>query len=103
MMEKNILSLGKTLNRFIAAQRTSIEQVRNEGRYSARRSPIKHRYKSSHRSRLPHRRHHDPRQRSDSPISFAASQSNIVDGSDIDFVYHNPLPPIVNFEHVNAD
>ena len=103
MMEKNIFSIGKTLNRFIAAQRTSIEQVRNEGRYSARRSSIKHRCKSSHRSSLPHRRHHDLRQRSESPIPLAASQSNIVGGSEIDFVYHNPPPPIVNFEHVNAD
>ena len=45
----------------------------------------------------------NPRQRSESTISLAASQSNIVDGSDIDFVYHNPPPSIVKFEHVNAD
>ena len=36
MMERNIFSLGETLNRFIEAQRTSKEQVRNEGRYSTR-------------------------------------------------------------------
>ena len=37
MMERNTSSLGKTFNRFIEAQRTSREQVRNEGRYSTRR------------------------------------------------------------------
>ena len=80
MMERNISSLGETLNRFIEAQRTSREQVRNEGRYSTRRSPIREKYKGSHRSRSPHRRHHIHhihRQCSESPISLAASQSDI--------------------------
>ena len=36
MMERNISSLGEALNRFIEAQRTSREQLRNEGRYSTR-------------------------------------------------------------------
>ena len=48
MMERNISSLGETLNRFIEAQRTSREQVRNKGRYSTRRSPIRDRKKGSH-------------------------------------------------------
>ena len=85
MMERNISSLGETLNRFIEAQRTSREQVRNEGRYSTRRSPIREKYKGSHRSRSPHRRHHIHhihRQRSESPISLAASQSDIDDDSE---------------------
>ena len=93
MMERNVSSLGETLNRFIEAQRTSREQVRNEGRYSTRRSPIREKYKGSHRSRSPHRRHHIHhihRQRSESPISLAASQSDIDDDSESDFVYHNP-------------
>ena len=80
MMERNISSLKETLNRFIEAQRTSREQVRNEGRYSTRRSPIREKYKGSHRSRSPHRRHHIHhihRQCSESPISLAASQSDI--------------------------
>ena len=38
MMERNTSSLGETLNRFIEAQRTPLEQVRNEGRYSTRQS-----------------------------------------------------------------
>ena len=41
MMERNISSLG--LYRFIEAQGTSWEQVKNNGRYSARRSLIRHR------------------------------------------------------------
>ena len=92
-MERNISSLGKTLNRFIQAQRTSREQVRNEARYSTRRSPIRETYKGSHWSRSPHRRHHFHhfhRQRSESPISLAASQSDIYDDSESDYVYHNP-------------
>ena len=92
MMERNISSLGETLNRFIEAQRTSREQVRNEGRYSTRRSPIREKYKGSHRSRSPHRRHHIHhiyRQRSEFPISHAAFQSDIDDDSKSDFVYHN--------------
>ena len=36
LMERNISSLRETLNRLIEAQRTSREQVRNEGRYSTR-------------------------------------------------------------------
>ena len=93
-MERNISSLGETLNRFIEAQRISREQVRNEGRYSTMRSPIREKYKGSHQSRSPqHRRHHIHRQRSESPISLAASQSDIDDGSESDFVYHNP--PVV--------
>ena len=82
MMERNISSLGETLNRFIEAQRTSREQVRNEGRYSTRRSQIMEKYKGSHRSRSPHKRHpihHIYRKRSESPISFAAFQSDIDD------------------------
>ena len=75
MMERNISSLGDTLNRFIEAQKTSREQVMNEGRYSTRRSPIREKYKGSHRSRSPHR-HHIHRERSESPISLAASQSD---------------------------
>ena len=51
MMERNISSLGEALNRFIEAQRTSREQLRNEGRYSIRRSPIREKCKGSHRSR----------------------------------------------------
>ena len=47
MMERNISSPGETLNRFIEAQRTSRKQVRNEGRYSTRRSPIREKYKDS--------------------------------------------------------
>ena len=91
MMERNISSLGETLNRFIEAQKTSREQVRNEGRYSTRRSPIKEKYKGSHRSKSPnHRPHHIHLQRSESPISLAASQSDIDDGSESDFVYQNP-------------
>ena len=58
MMERNISNLGETLNRFIEAQRTSREQVRNEGRYSARPSPIRKTYKGSHRSRSSDRQHH---------------------------------------------
>ena len=66
--ERNISSLGETLNRFIQAQRISREQVRNEGRYSTRLSPIREKYKGSHRSRSPqHRRHHNHCQRSESP------------------------------------
>ena len=93
MMERNISILVEPLNRFIGVRGTSKEQVRNEGRYSARQSPIRHRYKSSHRSRLPHRRHHDHRQRSVFPISLAASQYDIAVGSKSDFVYHN-LPAV---------
>ena len=63
MMERNTPSLlGETLNRFIEAQITSREQVRNEGTYSTRWSP-----------------------------TLDASQSDIDDGSECDFVYHNPL------------
>ena len=40
-MERNISSLGETLNRFIKAQKILREQVSNEGRYSTRRSPIR--------------------------------------------------------------
>ena len=93
MMERNISSLGETLNRFIEAQRTSREQVRNEGRYSTRRSPIREKYKGSHRSRSPHRQHHIHhihRQCSESTISLAAFQSDIDDDSESEFVYHNP-------------
>ena len=94
MIERNISSLGETLTKFIEAQRTSREHVRNEGRYSIRRSPIREKYKGSHRSRSPqHKRHHIHHQRTASPISLAASQSNIDDGSESDFVYHNP--PVV--------
>ena len=89
--ERNISSLGETLNRFIEGHRISREQVRNEGRYSTRRSPIQEKYKGSHRSRSPqHRRHHIHHQRSESPISLAASQSDIDDGSESDFFHHNP-------------
>ena len=92
--ERNISSLGETLNRFIEAQRISREQVRNKGRYSTRQSPIREKYKGSHRSRLPqHRRHHIHCQGSESPIPLAASQSDIDDGSEIDFAYHTP--PVV--------
>ena len=48
-----------------------------------------HQYKGSHRSRLPHRRHHIY-QRSESPISLATSQSDIDNGCESEFVYHNP-------------
>ena len=98
-MERNIFSLGETLNRFIEAQRISMEQVRNEGRYSTRRSPIREKYKGSHWSRSSqHRQHHIHRQRSKSPVSLAASQSDIDDGSESDFVCHNP--PVVIFSRV---
>ena len=93
MMERNISSLGETLNWFIEAQRTSREQVRNEGMYSTMRSQIRKKYRGSHRSRSPHRRHHIHhihRQRSESSISPAASQSDIDDDSESDFVYYNP-------------
>ena len=93
MMERNISSLGETLNWFIEAQRTSREQVRNEGMYSTMGSQIRKKYRGSHRSRSPHRRHHIHHihlQRSESPISLAASQSDIADDSESDFVYHNP-------------
>ena len=93
MMERNISSLGETLNRFIEAQRTLREQVRNEGRYSTRQLPIRERYKVSHRSRSPDRQHHIHhihRQRSESPISLAASQSDIDDDSESGFICHNP-------------
>ena len=43
-------------------------------------------YKGSHRSRSPHRRHHIHRQCSESAIFLAASQSDIDDGSECDFV-----------------
>ena len=92
MMERNISSLGETLNRFIEAQRTSREQVRNEGRYSTRRSPIREKYKGSHRSRSPHR--------DITFITFIVSArnppylllhlSNIDDGSESDNIYQNP-------------
>ena len=55
MMERNISSLAKTLNKFVEAQRTSREQIRKECRYSTRQSPIRDRYKSSHRSSSSHR------------------------------------------------
>ena len=94
MMERNISTLEETLNRFIEAQRTSREQVRNEGKYSTRRSPLRKKYKSSHQSRWHHRRHHIHHihrfQRSKSSIPLAASHSDIDDGSESDFVYHNP-------------
>ena len=73
--------------------KTSREQLRNEGRHSTRRSPIREKYKGSHRSRSPDRRHHIHlihRQCSESPISLAAFQSDIDDDSESDFVYHNP-------------
>ena len=93
MMERNISSIGETLNTFTEAQRTSREQVRNEGRYPTRGSLIREKHKRSHRLRSPHRRHHIHhiyRQRSESPISLAASQSDIDDDSESNFVYHNP-------------
>ena len=80
-MERNISSLGETLNRFIEAQRTSRKQVRNEGRYSTRRLPIREKHKGSQRSRSPHRRHHihhPHRQRSESPISLLLHLSLIL-------------------------
>ena len=90
-MESNISSLGETLNRFIETHRISREQVRNEGRYSTRLSPIREKYKGFHRSRSPqHRRHHIHCQPTESPISLAASQCDINDGSESEFVYHNP-------------
>ena len=55
MMERNISSLGQTLNRFIEDQRISREQAKNGSRYLARRPPIRKKYKSSHRSRSPNR------------------------------------------------
>ena len=93
MMERNISSLGETLNRFIESQRTSKEQVRNGGKYSTRRSPIREKYKGSHRSRSPHRQHHIHhihRQCSESTISLAAFQSDNDGDSESDFFYHNP-------------
>ena len=85
----SISSLWETFNRFIEAWRTSREQVRNEGRYSIRRSPIRVRYKGSHVSRSPNR-HHDHRQRFEFTVSLTLSQSDTDDGSESDFVYHNP-------------
>ena len=75
---------------FIEAQRTSREQVRNEGRYSTRRSPIRGKCKGSHQSRSSHRRHHI-RQRSESSISPAASQSDIDDGSESEWAKSGKL------------
>ena len=68
---------------------TSKEQVKNEGRYSVRQSPTRCRYKSSHQSKSPHKQHHDQRQYSKSHISLVAFQSD-TDGSESEFVYHNP-------------
>ena len=45
ILKKSISSLGKTLNKFIETQRTSREQVRNEGRYLTRKSSIRDKYK----------------------------------------------------------
>ena len=39
--ERDISSLGETLNRFIEGQGISREQVRNKGRYSTKQSPIR--------------------------------------------------------------
>ena len=36
------------------------------------------------------KRHHIHRQRSESPISLAASQSDIDNGCESEFIYHNP-------------
>ena len=55
MLDRNISSSEETLNRLIEAQRTSREQVRNEGRYSARWPPIREKYKRSHQSRATRR------------------------------------------------
>ena len=55
MMERNISSLAETLNKFAEAQRTSREQIRKECRCSTRQSPIRDRYKDSHRSSSSHR------------------------------------------------
>ena len=102
MMERHVSSLGETLNRFIEAQRTSREQVRNEGRLSTMQSPIREKYKGSHRLRSPHhRRHHIHRQCSESPISLAASQSDIDDGSQSDFVFHNP-PAVTENQSISS-
>ena len=104
MMERNISSLRETLNRFIEAHRTSKEQVRNERRYSTRRSPIREKYKGSQQSRLPHRWHHVHHihcQHSESPISLAASQSDVDDGSESDFFYHNS-PEITENQSISS-
>ena len=101
IMERNISSLGETLNRFIEAQKTSREQVRNEGRYSTRRSPIREKYKGYHRSSSPHRRHHIHRQHYESPICLAVSQSDIDDGSESDFAYHNP-PTVTENQSISS-
>ena len=90
MMERNISSLTKTFNRFIETQRTSKKQVKNEGRQSGGQSPIRHKCKTFYQSRSPYREHDVHCQCSESPLSFAASQSDIHNDSESDFVYYNP-------------
>ena len=97
-MERNIFSLGETLNRFIEASR---EQIRNEGRYSTRQSLVRGRYKGSHKSRSSHRRNHVHRQSSEYPISLAAFQSDIEDGSESGFDYHNP-PAVSRKQNISS-
>ena len=61
-------------------------------------------FNPSYRSRSPCRRHyihHIHRQRSESPISLAASQSDIDDGSESDFVYQNP-PAVTENQSISS-
>ena len=61
-------------------------------------------FNPSYRSRLPCRRHyihHIHRQRSEFPISLAASQSDIDDGSESDFVYQNP-PAVTENQSISS-
>ena len=61
-------------------------------------------FNPSYRSRSPCRRHyihHIHRQRSESPISLAASQSDIDDDSESDFVYHNP-PAVTENQSISS-
>ena len=101
MMERNILSLGKALNRFIQAQRTSREQERNDSRYVARGLSVRRRYKSSHRSRLPHVPYHYPRQSFESPTFLDASQFDMDDDSESYFAYHN-LPSVTENQSISS-
>ena len=53
-------------------------------------SPIRHKCKTLYQSRSPYREHEVNCQCSESPLSFAASQSDIHNDSENDFVYYNP-------------
>ena len=97
MMERNILSLGKALNRFIQVQRTLKEQERNDSRYVARGLSVRHRYKtltdpctislSSSELWIPH--------------FLDASQFDMDGDSESYFVYHNP-PSVTENQSISS-